>query len=211
MVITLLRCAAIIGVLGLSLPLAAQPAGDREPAAFAGMVAGHNALRAEFGLPPLRWSDTAARQAQAWADQLGREQCALRYNPDENRRQNYGENLYKSYSATPYAGFRRSVGDVLQRWRDEARHYDHGAHRCTAAVGQQCGQYLQMIWETTTDLGCGRARCDSGEIWVCNYTPRGGQAGLRPYGNPPPAPPAPALECPLPPQAYQGPEFVNWP
>lgn len=190
-------------------PLPAEPSSG-EPAEFAGMLAGHNRLRTGLGLPPLRWSAAAQAQAQGWANQLARENCALRYNPDDARRERYGENLYKAYSGQPYEGYRRTVADVLQRWEDEGRHYDHQRHVCSATSGPRCAQYLQMIWETTTDLGCGRARCATGEVWVCNYTPRGGQEGLKPYGNPPPPPPE-AAECPLPPRAYEGPEFVNWP
>lgn len=162
------------------------PAADAEPAEFAGMVAAHNALRARVGTPALAWSANAAQQAQSWAEQLAREDCALRYNPDPARRERYGENILKGYSAEPYDGYKRSPASVVERWTSEGLYYDHQAQLCSPPQGRQCGQYLQMIWETTQVLGCGRARCARGEIWVCDYTPRGGQEGMKPYGNPPP-------------------------
>lgn len=180
----------------LLAPLAASA--SSQPSQYAGMLESHNSLRAALNLAPLRWSDTAARQAQSWADTLAAQGCPLRYNPDERRRELYGENILKAWAQQPYEGWRRSVPEVVQRWQEEGRYYDHGSHTCRAPAGKQCGQYLQMIWETTEVMGCGRARCETSEVWVCNYTPRGGQEGLKPYGNPPPAPPEVTvgpLEC----------------
>ena len=171
----------------LSLPAHA----DAEPADFAGTVAAHNALRAQVGTPPLQWSDANARSAQAWASQLASEGCPLRYSTDAARRETTGENLLQAFSTTPYEGWKRTPAAVVERWSSEGLYYNHGTQRCQAPQGRQCGQYLQMIWETTTEVGCGRARCDTREIWVCHYTPRGNQEGLKPYGNPPPEPVAP--------------------
>lgn len=167
----------------------------REPAAFAGMLDAHNALRSEVGVPPLRWSEIAAGQAQVWARQLAAEGCPLRYNPDPHRRELYGENILKAWAQQPYDGYRRSPTEVVQRWSEEASYYDHATHTCKAPAGRQCGQYLQMIWETTEVMGCAQARCPTAEVWVCNYTPRGGQENLKPYGNPPPEPPPVVVEA----------------
>jgi pathogenesis-related protein 1 len=169
--------------------LAPAHAADREPAAFTGMLETHNALRSAVGVAPLRWSDLAAQQAQGWAAQLVAQDCPLRYNPDPRRRELYGENIFKAWAQQPYTGFRRNATEVARRWSEEAAFYDHRSHTCNAPAGRQCGQYLQMIWETTEVMGCAQARCRTAEVWVCNYTPRGGQENLKPYGNPPPSPP----------------------
>jgi hypothetical protein len=202
--------ALLCGLLLLSGVAQAQP-GDAEPADFAGMLQVHNDVRSRLQLPPLRWSREAARQAQGWADQLARENCALRYNPDERRRELYGENLMRAHGAEPYGGWKRTAAQVAQRWAEEGAQYDHASHTCRTQGGTQCGQYLQMIWDATEVVGCGRARCPASEVWVCNYTPRGGQEGLKPYGNPPPAP-APevtvgALECRV--QVAEGEDLVR--
>lgn len=177
--ITLLLLALIV------LPLHA----DEEPADFAGMLAAHNRARAAVGAAPLAWSDALAAEAQQWANQLTTENCALRYDPNPQRRETTGQNLFRAYGSTPYEGYKRSAADAALRWLNQAEQYDHGSHRCKAELGSQCGAYLQMIWETTTAMGCARARCEQAEVWACHYTPRGGQEGVRPYGNPPQASP----------------------
>lgn len=204
----------------LLLVLAALPGilhAQGEPPGFEGMLGAHNGIRGAVGQPPLRWSAEAAAQAQSWASQLARENCAARYNPDMARREKYGENVLRASAGQPYEGFRRKPEQVVSRWAEEGRDYDHQLHQCRSAGGTQCGQYLQMIWGSTEEVGCGRARCETAEVWVCNYTPRGLQDGVKPYGNPP-APPtvseAPAqdvlvsaLECSALPQVNPGVDY----
>lgn len=208
--IRLLRLAAALLLAAFTASVPAQAPSTAEPADYAGMLAVHNSTRAAVGVPPLRWSAEAAAQAQGWANQLARENCATRYNPDPQRRELYGENILRASASGPYQGFRRQPAEVAARWAEEGRLYDHATHRCRMSGGTQCGQYLQMIWETTEVVGCGRARCETGEVWVCNYTPRGLQEDLKPYGNPLPQAAAPepvvigALECSALPQVAPG-------
>ncbi|HSW11266.1 MAG TPA: CAP domain-containing protein [Solimonas sp.] len=197
------------------LLLATSAATQAQPAEYSGILQVHNAQRLSVKVPPLRWSDAAAAQAQGWAEQLAREGCVARYNPDPARREKYGENILYVTAAKPYEGWRRKPFQVANRWGEEAFEYDHATHTCKNPGGTQCGQYLQMIWETTEEMGCGRARCPAAEVWVCNYTPRGLQDGLKPYGNPlaPPTSAAEpqlvigALECSALPQVNPGVDY----
>ncbi|MES2885844.1 MAG: CAP domain-containing protein [Pseudomonadota bacterium] len=163
---------------------------DDEPAQFSGMLAAHNAARSAVGVAALRWSDTLALEAQQWADQLAREDCKLRYDPDPTRRETTGQNLFRAYGSAPYSGTKRTPAEAAERWVREGQQYDHTTHRCRNTLGSQCGAYLQVIWEATTALGCGVARCEAAEVWACHYAPRGGQDGLKPYGNAPQSSPA---------------------
>lgn len=169
-----------------SLPLRA----DEEPAAFSGMLSAHNAARSAVGVAPLLWSNTLASEAQQWANRLASEGCQLRYDPDPTRRETTGQNLFRAYGSAPYTGTKRTPAEVAARWVREGQQYDHATHRCRDKLGSQCGAYLQVIWETTTALGCAVARCEAAEVWACHYAPRGGQADLKPYGNAPQASPA---------------------
>lgn len=186
--------------LCLLAPMFAPAAwGAVEPAGFTGIVAAHNQPRIALGLRPLQWSDEAAAVAQGWANQLATQSCRASYNPDPMRRERYGENILRAHRSEPYQGWQRTPAQVVDRWLAEGQKYDHATHQCLDRSGTQCGQYLQMIWEETEVVGCGRARCETSEVWVCNYTPRGLQEGLKPYGKPAPTPEpevvVSALEC----------------
>src|SRR4051812_29128071 len=51
-------------------PGAIPGVGDSVPASAADFMQVHNDARRKVGAPALRWSDTLAKYAQAWADQL---------------------------------------------------------------------------------------------------------------------------------------------
>lgn len=144
------------------------------------MISAHNTIRLSASptpnpaLPVLTWSSSAAATAQAWADQ-----CKWGHNPN---RGNLGENIFAATpNSTPTAG-------VVQGWGSEASSYDYGTNSC--APGKQCGHYTQIVWRSTTQLGCATKVCDKNspfsgfptwQIWVCNYAPPGNYAGQRPY------------------------------
>lgn len=145
------------------------------------MIAAHNALRANAApapspaLPPLTWSVEAAQKAQAWAAQ-----CKLASNPDPG---GFGENIGGS---TAYKV--RTAQMVQQVWGAEAVSYDYDKNTC--AAGKICGQYTQIVWRNTTQVGCALNLCTENspfasvsqwELWVCYYTPAGNQADQRPY------------------------------
>lgn len=142
---------------------------DDEPRPFAGIVAAHNQARQAVGVPPLQWSADLAATAQRWADRLRGEGCAMRHSTTRD----LGENLAWSGGAalTPAA--------VVALWVAERRDFD--AARNTCAPGRVCGHYTQVVWSTTTHVGCAMASCGRNEIWVCNYTPAGNYIGRRPF------------------------------
>jgi uncharacterized protein YkwD len=146
------------------------------------MLDAHNAARARArpspqpALPPLAWSEQAARRAEAWA--AG---CTYAHNPEP---QGFGENL----AASTAGGY--SVAEVVGLWVDEARDYDLARNRC--APGKVCGHYTQVVWRATTQVGCARKLCRTNnpfggrkdlpwELWVCNYAPQGNIIGRKPY------------------------------
>ncbi len=174
-----MRLLALLLLIAVALPIRA----DDEPADFAGMLAAHNAARAQVGVAPLRWSNALALEATTWAKQLAGENCQLRYDPDSERRKTTGQNLYRNLGNTPYENYKRSATDAAARWVREGEQYEHTTQQCKSGLASQCGAYLQVIWDATTALGCGRARCATGEIWACHYAPRGGQDDRKPYGN----------------------------
>lgn len=167
---------------GTAQPQPTPIAATAEPAAFADTLAAHNRWRADVGTPPLGWSDRAAEFAQAWADTLAREKdCAPEHSPGDARRQLWGENIFHLIRGGAYEGYRRTAPEVVDRWASEREWYDGQRHRCNAPDGEVCSHYTQVVSTYTTHVGCGRARCERQEIWVCSYSPPGNFVGLAPY------------------------------
>ncbi len=166
----------------------AAPAPEVKPQAVAGvgikvdadaMLATHNLLRTEVGVPGLAWSDKLAEVAQGWADHLAADNCGM-YHSD-NR---YGENVYYA-GAVSYPSGRRAMQPILatrpvDMWGAEKQEYNAATGECSAPDG--CGHYTQVVWKDTAEVGCGMAVCgNKAQIWVCNYFPAGNMAGKKPF------------------------------
>ncbi len=165
---------------GLVFATAGANAGEVDRAA---MVSAHNKWRAEVGVGKLSYSPELEASAQAWADNLKKTNaCRMRHSKPDGR---YGENLYWA-SAIIWSDGRREVQKVspqmaVDSWGSEKADYDHAANRCKP--GKMCGHYTQMVWKSTTQVGCAYAVCEDSkdQIWVCRYTPPGNWVGEKPY------------------------------
>jgi uncharacterized protein YkwD len=132
-----------------------EPAGDDMAQAF---VDAHNRRRARHCADPLAWSDELAAVAQAWADELARQGCAF-----EHSRTKYGENL---------AGGTAGVLDAeatVEMWYREVDQYDFAK----GGFSMETGHFTQVVWKSTTQVGCGVVTCGGMDIIVCNYAPAG--------------------------------------
>ena len=127
----------------------------------------HNVYRTEVGIENLTWSDELAQSATEWAEELAKT-CAF-----EHSTGNYGENLWKGTAGA------FSITQVVDSWGSEKQDYNYNENSC--AVGAVCGHYTQIVWESTTEVGCGTATCDGWDVWVCQYTPAGNVIGQKPY------------------------------
>jgi len=148
----------------------------------------HNSWRQQVGVGRLRWSPALANKAIGWANKLKNSNgCRMKHNGP-------GENLYM---ATAYVTTtRKGPGDwqrqsrvqevseqhVVDSWGSEKQWYSYESTSCNAPTGKSCGHYTQMVWEGTTEVGCGKAICsDNSQVWVCNYSPPGNIVGQSPY------------------------------
>lgn len=160
--------------------LAAHTAYALTPAEQQEMVAAHNIWRREAGVAEVKWSATLAVSAQAWADNLKQQDCRMRHSATRG----LGENLYWAsairYSTGATAPQRVTPTQVTDSWGSEKQHYDYAANTC--AAGKVCGHYTQVVWRTTTDIGCAKAVCsDHAQVWVCHYAPPGNWRGQKPF------------------------------
>jgi uncharacterized protein YkwD len=117
----------------------------------------HNALRALHCVPPLQWSARLAAIAQQWADR-----CVF-----EHSQSGLGENLAIGTSGAFPAETQ------IQSWYDEIARYDFANARFTSGTGH----FTQVVWRSTTEVGCGVASCNGEDLLVCNYAPPGNFQG----------------------------------
>ncbi len=133
----------------------------------------HNQAREEVGIAPLVWSDDLAAYAQEWADHLAANGCDLQHRNGGS----YGENIYWGSHFDEAA-----AQHAVESWLSEQSAYR--GEKFTSRTASRCGHYTQIVWEKSTQLGCGVARCsDGGVIVICNYDPSGNYLGEYPYGH----------------------------
>ncbi len=125
-----------------------------------GVVEAHDRYRARHCAPPLRWSEDLARVAQRWADSLASRGCAFEHNPSTQ----LGENL--ALFGPPGS---MDADAVVRGWYDEVRAYRFDR----PGFSMNTGHFTQVVWASTTEIGCGTSVCGGSEIWVCNYAPPG--------------------------------------
>ena len=149
---------------------------------FAATLAAHNKVRQSHGLSPLIWSDKLASYSQEWANHLSQgSQCQMYHRSGTPP---FGENLYRS-SALVWSNGKReiapvSIENVVKAWADEEKWYNYQRNICLS--GKQCGHYTQIVWQSTTEVGCAMSVCaDKSQTWVCSYNPPGNYLGVRPY------------------------------
>lgn len=149
-----------------------------EPAGLEGITAQHNRVRAEVDVPPLAWDPGLAAIAATWAARCIDNNGDGFIDHDSDSAGVYpeivGENLYGSTGAV--TGVDAALG-----WEREEVDFTY-PDQC--AAGQVCGHYTQMVWSTTTKLGCAIGTCPDhrfGNVVVCNYAPAGNWVGLPPY------------------------------
>ena len=159
----------------LSLALASLPAVSNASIGMGYNLAGpvlaaHNIERARVGAPPLEWDPELATAATAYAQVLA-SGAPFQHSPRAGR-SGQRENLSRGL---PGANALQMVG----YWTVEKRDFEPGVFPNVSRTGnwEDVAHYTQMIWKTTTRVGCGVASGQSGEFMVCRYSPPGNADG----------------------------------
>jgi hypothetical protein len=150
----------------------------------------HNCARktvdppASTPIQSLTWDATVASTAQTWANGC---------NYAHGGQNGYGQNIYAATSTDP--NFTATLTDAADAWASEEPYYNYAANTCNTAnppnTAGTCGHYTQVVWNSTTQLGCGLKFCTTNSPFpgfpnpdwyfvVCDYNPAGNN-GSRPY------------------------------
>ncbi|XP_013094215.2 uncharacterized protein LOC106078030 [Biomphalaria glabrata] len=134
----------------------------------------HNLARKAVGLKDLVWNSTLSASSGtygsqcSWAHSLG----------------NYGENLYAGYPIN--TNHTALAASAVKSWVSEKAVQDPPAWKCMTA-SPTCGHYTQVVWRTTTSVGCAAIHCPQtinkllANYVLCQYWPRGNYIGKAPY------------------------------
>jgi pathogenesis-related protein 1 len=173
-------------VSGKSAPEAGSSESGSGPSAdWLAWLTPMNAARAMVGDGPLHWDPIAAQVALTYASQ-----CNYAHNPDAGAEYvalggtgGLGENIAAGAPS-------QTVASAVSSWLAEQVNYDHASNQC--AAGKVCGHYTQIVWSTTTGVGCAATSCTTNSpfgtfangLWdfeVCDFSPPGNVNGEPPY------------------------------
>ncbi len=171
----LLLGACTAGMAGPEPAMGLAPAQAAPAAAARGLaerlLAAHNRERAALGVPPLRWDAQLAAGAEVHAAQLARA-GQLVHSPRQSR-PGQGENLWMGTAGayTPEA--------MIENWASERRSFRPGTFPAVSTSGnwEDVSHYTQMIWRSTTSVGCAVQRSGRWDVLVCRYSPPGNRDG----------------------------------
>jgi hypothetical protein len=133
----------------------------------------HNQARDQFGVAPLAWSDELAAGALAHAQHMA---ATGIYGHDRTpgRRKLAGENLWRGQRGV--FSYDVMVGTMVA----EARMFRPGIFPDNSSNGDwhAVAHYTQIVWPTTTHVGCAVASSATTDYFVCRYSPTGNKDGF---------------------------------
>ena len=169
----MVRSLVFAAVVTLAVPAAAQPVLQGATGAIAErLLASHNRERAAVGAPPLQWDPTLAAHAASYGPVLA-SLGALVHSPREGR-PGERENLAKAWHGT------MSPEALVDMWSRERQLMVPGSYLfpATSRTGrwEDIAHYTQMVWPTTTHVGCVIYSTDW-DYLICRYSPPGNKDG----------------------------------
>ncbi|HEX3676922.1 MAG TPA: CAP domain-containing protein [Sphingomicrobium sp.] len=133
----------------------------------------HNVVRAQAGVPPLSWDPALGQQAASYATELALTNSF--HHSDRNARQGTGENLWMGTRGA------YSYEAMVGSWSSERRNFVPGVFPAVSRSGnwQDVGHYTQMVWPTTTRIGCALVSNKTTDFLICRYASAGNIDGRR--------------------------------
>ncbi|XP_078606729.1 cysteine-rich secretory protein LCCL domain-containing 2-like isoform X5 [Branchiostoma floridae x Branchiostoma japonicum] len=140
----------------------------------------HNELRGKVqpyasNMEEMVWDEKLAISSQQWADQ-----CIWEHGPSWLLPL-IGQNL------AVHTRLDKPLVELVQMWYDEHHDFTYPSY----CRGPMCTHYTQMVWATTTKVGCSIRLCETMQVWgeewpktlylVCDYSSKGNWIGYAPY------------------------------
>jgi hypothetical protein len=136
------------------------------------ILAAHNEQRAEVGAPPLVWDPVLAAHAASYGPVLA-SIGHLVHSPREGR-PGERENLAMAWRGT------MSPEQLVDMWSRERRMLEPGSYLfpgiSRTGRWEDIAHYTQMVWPTTTRVGCAIYSADW-DYLICRYSPPGNKDG----------------------------------
>lgn len=133
----------------------------------------HNDARAAFGVAPVTWSEQLVAEAMGHAQYMARTGV---YGHDQTpgRRKKQGENLWRG----PRGVFSYDI--MVGLMVDEVKFFRSGVFPDNSITGDwyKVAHYTQIVWPSTTEVGCALASSPTTDYFVCRYAPTGNKDGL---------------------------------
>ncbi|XP_039060495.1 pathogenesis-related protein 1A-like [Hibiscus syriacus] len=116
------------------------------------------------------WDENLANYARNWANKRVND-CLLIHSDGT-----YGENIFRATKS------HWSIAKAVRSWVAEEKYYDKKKNACRP--GKMCGHYTQIVWRDTVNVGCGRAKCARGGVFIiCFYDPHGNFQDENPFAS----------------------------
>ena len=127
----------------------------------------HNKYRKMHHVPPLKLNKEICTIAENYAKILATKLKCLQHSENTYKGQELGENLFGCY------GMEATGQEISDHWYSEIKKYNFNGDWQGG-----CGHFTQMVWKDTEEVGFGKWKDKSGQIYVvANYYPAGNFLG----------------------------------
>jgi hypothetical protein len=139
----------------------------------------HNTRRIKYGVPTLTWSKQLSDKALNCVKYLMKNNLEGKDHPCDPGSDNQGENIYRYDVGFTISESRRH--DMFKRamksWDEEIENIDFSSddwyNLQTNNPLKKVDNFIQLVWRSTTHVGCAIATSSKYTEVVCRYTPAG--------------------------------------
>ena len=138
------------------------------------MLDAHNEWRIAYGLPLYNRENYLEVSSNEWVKHMWDIKTMIHsHNPM------VGENL--AWRSENITDLKTLTYALYKQWSDEIFHFSNNKVPYTSTDGYPTGHISQILWKTSTKLGCSMYGKDTTYYVVCHYSPVGNIFGMTPF------------------------------